>query len=82
MYDWDSLIAARHPSTQHLCSLFAYDHLPEGKLRSTSILFHGYMKDTVRSLLDGPELTTCLRKLLEAKDCAVRQALIDMKGNV
>jgi hypothetical protein len=26
--------------------------------------------------LDGPELTVCLRKLLEAKDCAVRAALV------
>jgi hypothetical protein len=27
------------------------------------------------SYLDGPELTVALRKLLEAKDCAVRAAL-------
>jgi hypothetical protein len=25
--------------------------------------------------LEGPEATVCLRKLLEAKDCAVRAAL-------
>lgn len=28
---------------------------------------------------DGPELTAGLRKLLEAKDCFVRQALVDSK---
>lgn len=31
----------------------------------------------VHNLKDGPELTTGLRKLLEAKDCLVRQAVID-----
>lgn len=29
---------------------------------------------------DGPELTAALRKLLEAKDCLVRQALADQEA--
>jgi len=33
----------------------------------------------VDALPDSPELTVCLRKLLEAKDCAVR-ALVDAEG--
>lgn len=38
-------------------------------------------RDQLLALLgDGPELTAGLRKLLEAKDCFVRQALIDQRG--
>jgi hypothetical protein len=81
VYNWDSLIEARHASTRHICRLFDYDHLPEGsKLRTTSKMFHGFMQETVRALGDGPELTVGLRKLLEAKDCAVRQALLDERS--
>lgn len=72
-------MTARHPGTQHLLDLFAFDHLPE-PLRAISgdccALAHGM----VAQLSDGPELSAGLRKLLEAKDCLVRQRVIDLKA--
>jgi hypothetical protein len=53
---------------------FAYDHLPAA-LRDVSELFHHVAHHLVAALPAGPELSAGLRKLLEAKDCAVRAAL-------
>lgn len=64
-----------HPATEALLRYFEYDHLPE-HLRAISAPFHALAYTLARNdALDGPELTTALRKLLEAKDCAVRAAL-------
>lgn len=65
----------RHPSTAHFASLFGYAHLPE-RLQQVSFPFANLAVEMLGLLPDGPELSTCLRKLLEAKDCAVRAALI------
>lgn len=68
-------VAGRHPGTVHLMRYFAYAHLAD-KIRKASEPF-GHLAVTLVSLLpDGPELTVALRKLVEAKDCAVR-ALVD-----
>lgn len=64
---------AIHPATLALLAYFAYDHLPE-HLRVVSKPFSDLAHDLAVKL-DGPELTVCLRKMLEAKDCAVRAAL-------
>lgn len=69
-------MAARHPSTEHFHQLFAYDHLPQ-HLQSVSKPFCDLKDLLLGLLLDGPELSAGLRKLVEAKDCAVRQAVID-----
>ncbi|OZC50532.1 hypothetical protein [Rhodococcoides fascians] len=69
-------MAERHPSTQHLLDLFAYEHLPE-HLQGLPARLSRMAHITADTLGDGPELTTGLRKLLEAKDCFVRQAVID-----
>lgn len=68
--------ADRHPSVQHFEKLFDYGHLPE-KLAEVSASFAMLADIVVRSgaVKDGPELSACLRKLLEAKDCAVRSVL-------
>jgi hypothetical protein len=63
-----------HPATLAVLRFFEFDHLHEGQLRDTSKKFYDLAHDLV-SYLDGPELTVALRKLLEAKDCAVRAAL-------
>jgi len=68
--------AERHPSVAHFEKLFAYEHLPK-RLQVVSAIFADAGLDLLAQLNDGPELTTSLRKLLEAKDCAVRQAVID-----
>jgi hypothetical protein len=60
------------PQAERLLRYFEYDHLPE-PLRSVSSKFSA-LAQTVAELdsTDGPEQTVALRKLLEAKDCAVR----------
>jgi len=55
----------------HVMQFFAYAHLPE-HLQRISRPF-GELAETMRDTLPhGPELTVALRKLLEAKDAAVR----------
>lgn len=61
------------PSEQML-KYFSWKHLPEG-LQVVSQPFAKLAGDLAVELPPGPEKTTCLRKLLEAKDCAVRAAL-------
>ncbi len=50
---------------------FAYEHLP-GHLQPTSQQFYALAVWIVNNVVAGPERTTALRKLLEAKDAAVR----------
>lgn len=57
---------------------FAWAHLPEA-LQAVSAPFGLLAINLLDALPDSAELTTALRKLLEAKDCAVRAAL-DAKG--
>lgn len=63
-----------HASTQHLLQFFTYEHLPE-HVQEISAPFCGLAQDMARRLPPNPETTACLRKLLEAKDCAVRSRL-------
>lgn len=64
-----------HPSTAQLLELFEYKHLPE-HLQESSKPFHDLAWDIAqRPTQRGAEQTTCLRKLLEAKDCAVRMGV-------
>lgn len=60
-----------HPAVDHLLQFFTYAHLPE-HLQAISRPFAELAHGLVDEGLDGPELTAALRKLLEAKDCAVR----------
>lgn len=53
---------------------FAFAHLPD-KLKAVSEPFCQLALNMDRTLPAGPELSAGLRKLLEAKDCAVRAAL-------
>ncbi len=63
-----------HPSTAHILQFFAYAHLPPD-LRIVSSDFSALAHLMVETLPSNPETTACLRKLLEAKDCAVRAFL-------
>ena len=65
---------ARHPGTTHLVKYFEHAHLP-AHLAEISKPFGDLAQQLVDALPDGPELTAALRKLLEAKDCAVRARL-------
>lgn len=63
-----------HPAIAAILKFFEYEHLPE-TLRGVSRPFCELAHDVARELPSDPETTVCLRKLLEAKDCAVRAAL-------
>jgi len=67
-------LESRHPAIRQIARYFTYDHLPE-PLQSISAPCAQLAEDMIELLPDGPELTTGLRKLLEAKDCFVRAAL-------
>jgi len=67
-------LEGRHPATVSIMRYFAYDHLPT-RLQEVSRPCIALADAMVTHLPDGPELTTGLRKLLEAKDCFVRAAL-------
>lgn len=56
-------------------SFFKFDHLTDAKLRTVSSRFAQLAAEVVDTLPRNPERTVALRKLLEAKDCAVRAAL-------
>jgi hypothetical protein len=65
----------RHPSTGALLRWFEFAHLRDGVPREVSRACANLASALVTELTDGPELTAGLRKLLEAKDCFVRQAI-------
>lgn len=60
--------------TEPLLQFFAYKHLPE-HLQEKSKPFAELADWIVENLPRNPERTVALRKLLEAKDCAVRAKL-------
>lgn len=65
---WQNL----HPSIAGVLRFFAFAHLPE-HLQAVSRPFLSVAVDVaLREGADGPETTVALRKLLEAKDAAVR----------
>lgn len=69
----DARVEAMHPSARHLMQFFAYQHLP-AHLQEISRPF-GELALRVAVLPPNAETTAALRKLLEAKDCAVRAVL-------
>lgn len=64
-----------NPTTapEHILQFFAYEHLPP-HLQAVSAPF-GELAAKVMELPRNPERTVALRKLLEAKDSAVRALL-------
>lgn len=56
---------------EHIMQFFAYEHLPQ-HLQDVSRPFGEAAKRVVETLPRNPERTVALRKLLEAKDAAVR----------
>ena len=58
----------------YLMQFFEYAHLP-ANLQAVSKPFGELAKQIDESLPNNPEKSTALRKLLEAKDCAVRALL-------
>lgn len=59
---------------EHIIQFFAFDHLPQ-HLQEVSGPFCTLAMSMVKTLPRNPERTVALRKLLEAKDVAVRAKL-------
>lgn len=68
------MIAAMGVPAEPMMQFFTYSHLPE-HLQVVSQAFAGLAEVVVATLPRNPERTVALRKLLEAKDCAVRAVL-------
>lgn len=66
---------------EYLLQFFSYQHLPE-KLQTISRPFGELAEKIIVELPRNPERTVALRKLLEAKDCAVRAQLFKETANV
>lgn len=62
------------PPVKHVLQFFAYQHLPPN-LQEVSQQF-ARLATVVARGPQNPETTVALRKLLEAKDCAVRALLV------
>jgi hypothetical protein len=60
--------------TEHILQFFAWTHLPP-HLQEVSSPFQVLAARIVETLPRNPERTVALRKLLEAKDAAVRARL-------
>jgi hypothetical protein len=60
--------------TEHILQFFTYEHLP-AHLQEVSRPFAVLADIIVQSIPRNPERTVALRKLLEAKDAAVRAKL-------
>lgn len=59
---------------ERMLTWFGFEHLPP-KLKDVSRMFHSLAHDLCKDVQAGPERTVALRKLLEAKDAAVRATL-------
>lgn len=62
--------------TEHILQFFRFEHLPT-RLQVVSKPFSDLAYQTIMVLNRNPERTVALRKLLEAKDAAVRAALAE-----
>lgn len=60
------------PAPDRMLKWFEYEHLENGPTRDASRMFEGLARVIVTAIRAGPERTVALRKLLEAKDAAVR----------
>lgn len=65
---------AIHEKLYPILRYFEYDHLPQ-TLQLVSKPFCDLAHQLALELPHCPETSTALRKLLEAKDCAVRAAM-------
>jgi hypothetical protein len=67
--------AREHVSAQNLLAFFQFEHLPE-HLKQCSREFFELANELADMLTANAESITALRKVLEAKDCAVRSLLV------
>lgn len=77
-YNIQELLDTLAPS-EPMLRFFQFKHLP-AQLAEISMYFAELAGRIVSDLPRNPERTVALRKLLEAKDCAVRTALDQPEG--
>lgn len=65
---------SKHPAVEHVLKFFKYDHLPPN-MQEASKPFCDLAQQVAERRPESPETTVALRKLLEAKDAAVRALL-------
>lgn len=70
-----------HPAITNVLRFFSYDHLPD-HLQEVSKPFSDLATQVANRAPDNQETTVALRKLLEAKDAAVRACLVDNPSDV
>ncbi len=63
-----------HPAIEHVLKFFSYSHLP-ANLQEVSRPFCELAQQVAQRAPASQETTVALRKLLEAKDAAVRATL-------
>lgn len=63
----------------YLLQFFEFEHLPQA-LREVSEPFYELALNIDERLLSNPEKDEALRKLLEAKDCAMRAATLHLQA--
>lgn len=66
----------RHPAIHEKGRWFDYEHL-KGNQRQVSAEFARLAQKLVQMLGDGPQHAIALQHLIEAKDAAVRQSIVD-----
>lgn len=64
---------------EYILQFFSSQHLPE-ELKRVAEPFENLALSIYSTLPRNPERTVALRKLLEAKDCAVRAKLFSVPG--
>lgn len=67
------------PLPYEILHLFEYSHLPDGELRELSSKFYRLAWHMAENLPHSAETSAGLRKLREAKDCAVGAMIIERK---
>lgn len=65
----------RDPAIAEIAQYFDTAHLTDSDARQASVASARLAQEMILRLRDGDELVAGLRKLLEAKDCFVRQAI-------
>lgn len=66
----------RHPSVTGVLRFLEFEHLADPRVRALSMEFAMLAKGLLNLLPDDPELCVALRKVREAKDCAVGLAAV------
>lgn len=69
-----------HPSIAGMLRMFDYSHLPEGKIRNTSIQFSALAHEMADDLPSSADVTHGLRTLWEAKNVFVYAAAAEEKA--